>query len=182
MAQFFKETDSFEQKMYNSAKPAFDEVDFQKDLYFDGAYSNYELGSMVYDTNRAPLTNAIVRSIFREAYEEIIQAFIVLGTYDAYYAVFQKIFGDDVIVEFAVPGPGQLWIDVIASGIELSDFASRYIENNEYLFDEIIDDEGDNIAFQTVKGFQTEYELSQMLHEMIPDGIYPTISLTIGDA
>jgi hypothetical protein len=84
------------------------------------------------------------------------------------------------MVDFTVPAPGKLNIDIEAAGVELADFISRYIEDNTYLFDEVIDDEGDNIVFQSVKGFQSQYELEQMLFEMVPAGIFTTISLTIG--
>jgi hypothetical protein len=76
--------------------------------------------------------------------------------------------------------PGKLNIDITASGVQISDFISREIVNNEYVFDEVIDDEGDNIVFQGVKGFETQYELEQMLFEMVPAGIYTEITLTLG--
>lgn len=179
-AQLFKGDDT-ELKYYGSGKPAFTDVKNQKDLFFQGAYETYALGDMIYDTGRAPLTNAIVRNIFREVFPEIIQAFIEVGTFEAYLSVFRKIFGDDVIVEFEVPGPGLLNIDIVATGLEISDFLARYIENNEYFFDEVIDDVGDNIAFQGVKGFQTQYEVEQMLFEMVPGGIYTAITLQVGE-
>ncbi len=135
---------------------------------------------MIYDTGRSPLSNAIVRSIFRESFKEIFEAFIAGGTFESYLTVFRKIFGDDVVVEFTVPDPGKLEIDITAAGLEISEFLARYIEDDAYVFDEIIDYEGDTIVFQGIKGFETQYEVEQMLRELVPAGIFTTISLTIG--
>ena len=74
-------------------------------------------------------------------------------------------------------------IDIEATGLEESDFVARRIEDNAYIFDSVIWYDGsgqDNIVFETVIGFQTPYELEQMLYEMVPYGIYTEISLTLG--
>jgi hypothetical protein len=178
--QFFKETDDVEKKYYNSALPITDQIDIQKDLFYNEAYEAAPLGDVIYEDSRSPLSNAIDQAIFRESVKEIFDAFVQVGTFESYITVFKKIFGDDVMVDFTVPAPGKLNIDIEAAGVELADFISRYIEDNTYLFDEVIDDEGDNIVFQSVKGFQSQYELEQMLFEMVPAGIFTTISLTIG--
>jgi hypothetical protein len=79
-----------------------------------------------------------------------------------------------------VPAPGKLNIDIVAAGTALYDFIARIIVENEYQFDTIIDDEDDTIVFQAIKGFESQYELEQMLFEMVPAGIYTEITLTIG--
>jgi hypothetical protein len=79
-----------------------------------------------------------------------------------------------------VPGDGRLQIDIIAEGVDLNDAVARRIENNQYVLDELIDYEDDNIAFQKIKGFQSQYELEQMLFEMVPAGVFTEISLTLG--
>lgn len=186
--QYFK-GDEAEIKYYMSARPSFQLIDLQKDIFFEEAYQAYPLGDLVYDNARAPLANAISRNIFRESFSEIVDAFIVAGTYESYLTVFRKIFGEDVQIIFNdwdSPNdpeqiPGKLKIDIIASGLELSDFVARSIVDNQYIFDEVVDHEGDNIAFQTVKGFQTQYELEQMLFEMVPAGVWTDINLTIGE-
>lgn len=162
------------------AEPAMTELSEQKDDFFDGAYSCFLLGDLLYESNRSPLANAIDQTIFRESFFTIFEAFLVAGSFESYLVVFRKIFGDDVDVEFVVPGPGQLEINIEASEVILSDLLARYIEDNEYVFDEIVDWDGDNIAVQTIKGFQSQYELEQMLFEMVPTGIYTEISLTFG--
>jgi hypothetical protein len=156
------------------------DLSLQRDLFMEGAYEAAPLGDLIFDDLRSPLSNAISKEIFRTAFAEIFQAFIEVGTFEAYLTVFKKIFGDDVEVLFTIPAAGKLQIDITAEGVELADFVARYIQDNQYVFDEIIDDEGDNIVFQSIKGFQSQYELEQMLFEMVPAGIYTEISLTLG--
>lgn len=177
--QYFK-GDDFEKKAYAAVAPIFDAVGLQKDLYFAGAYGSGTLGDLLYITMRAPLTHAMKQEVFRLTFKEIFQAFVYGGVLEAYITVFKKIFGETVTIVFGVPGPGKLTIDIAADGVEISNLLSRYIEDNTYLFDELITQGGDNIAVQTVKGFQTQYELEQMLFEMVPGGIYTVISLTVG--
>lgn len=178
--QFFK-GDETEIKYYQSGKPICDALSLQKHLFFDDAYGCFVLGELLYDNNYAPLANAIPRDIFRESFATVFDAFLVAGSFESYLTVFRNIFGDDVEVTFGVPSPGKLTIDIVAEGFQLSLFMARRIVGNAYVLDEIIDDEGDNIVFQTVKGFETQYELEQMLFEMVPDGIYTEISLSVGE-
>ncbi len=177
--QFFK-GDEKELKFYNSGLGTLNLLSSAKDDFNTDAYSNGPLGDLIFDSGRSPLSNAIPREIFRGAFREIFDAFIEVGTFEAYLTVFRKIFGEGVIVEFTVPGPGQLNIDIEADGVELSKFISRYVQDNVYVFDYVIDHEDNNIVFQTIKGFQSQYELEKMLFEMVPAGIYTEINLDLG--
>lgn len=179
MAQYFK-GDATELKYYNSANPTLTALSSNKDDFYEGAYSAAPLGDVIFDDDRSPLSNAIPKEIFRIAFKEIFDAFIKVGTFEAYLTVFSKIFGEEVTVNFTVPAPGKLTIDISADEVELADFIARYIEDNEYIFDEVIDYDGDNIVFQSVKGFTSQYELERMLFEMVPAGVYTDINLTIG--
>lgn len=177
--QYFKGDDK-EKQMVDSAKPTLDILSASKSEFLADAYKCAILGDLLYETGRAPLANAIAKNIFRISFSEIFEAFTVAGSFESYLTVFRKIFGEEVEIEFTVPAPGKLNIDIIASGVEESEFISRYIEDNEYFFDDIIDDEGDDIVFQTVKGFTSQYELEQMLFEMVPAGVYTDIDLELG--
>lgn len=188
MAQFFK-GDETELKFYNSAKPVIDILSAQKDLMSAGLFEAAPLGDVLYDSKISPLANAIDRDIFREAFKKIFESFTVAGSFEGYITVFKKIFGDDVDLTFTVSAPGKLQIDILATGIELSDFVARYISDNTYMFDEVIADEQDpddpevhfdTIAFQSIKGFQSQYELEQMLFEMVPGGVFTEINLSLG--
>lgn len=156
------------------------DLSMQKELFFADAFNCFELGSLLYDTDRAPLANAISRDIFRESFQTIFNQFLQAGSAESYLVIFRKIFGDDVGVTFTIPAPGKLQIAIEAVGVEESLFGIRTIISNQYVIDELIDDETDNIVFQTIKGFQSQYELEQMLYEMVPDGIFTEISLSLG--
>lgn len=179
--QYFK-GDADELKMIAVATPAMDTVSSDKDDFLAGCYEAAPLGDIIYEDARSPLANAIVQDIFRTSFKQIFDAFIESGTFESYLTVFQKIFGEEVVVEFTVPDPGKLQINIEADGVELSDALVREIQDNQYILDELIDDEDDNIAFQTLKGFTSQYELEQMLFELVPAGVYTEINLTLGGA
>lgn len=173
--------DAEELKFYDSASPMFDILSAERDSFFDEAYACYVLGEIIYDANRSPLANAIPREIFRETFETIFTSFVNAGSFESYIVVFKKIFGETVDVTFTVPAPGKLEIDIDAEGIELNDFVARVIENDAYVYYIMETQDGlDTIAFQSIKGFTSEYELEQMLFEMVPAGIFTTINLSLG--
>lgn len=177
-AQKFK-GDDLELQMEASGADIMDSVELQLDAFFTGAYSSMPLGDSIYDSGRSPLSNAIDRDIFRQSFPEIFTAFTVAGTFDSYITVFQKIFGVDVEIEFTVPAAGKLNIDIIAADVEISEFVARNIESNTYVYSPMVTQDLDQIVFQSIKGFKTQYELEQMLFEMVPAGIYTVITLTL---
>lgn len=176
--QYFK-GDATELKFDGAAATTLTGIELQRDDFLEGAYDAGPLGDLIYDNRRAPLANAIPKEIFRLAFKEIFEAFVKVGTAEAYLTVFRKIFGDDVEVEFTVPAPGKLTIDILAAGVELTDFITRYIQDNQYLYDNIVTQGGDQIVFQSIKGFQSQYDLEQMLFEMVPAGIFTDINLDL---
>ncbi len=177
--QYFK-GDADELKWIGGGADAFDTVSLQKDTFYEECFECFILGDIIKESDLSPLAGAINTELFRENFVDIFEAFVLVGTFDAYITVFQAIFGGDSGIEFTVPAPGKLNIDIEGTGIEESPFLARYIQNNSYNFDFVIDDEDDNIVFQSVMGFQSQYELEQMLFEMVPAGIFTTISLTLG--
>jgi len=179
MAQFFKGDDT-ERKYYESARFIAQLLSTQKSEFFEQAYGCFVLGELLYDNDYAPLSNAIPREIFRESFETIFNSFLVAGTFEAYLTVFKNIFGDDVDVTFTVPAPGKLQIDIVATGLAIYGMTVREIVDDNYEYFTLVDDVGDRIVLQAVKGFESQYELEQMLFEMVPAGIYTEISLTVG--
>lgn len=178
--QYFK-GDSEELKFYNSVSPLIDVLSQDHDDFFDECYSCYILGELLYDNNLSPLSNAIDRELFRTSFKSIVDAFVDVGTFEAYISVFEKIFGESVNLTFTIPAAGKLEIDIIASEIELTDFVAREIGEDAYVFSEIeTQDEIDTLVFQSIQGFTSQYELEQMLFEMVPAGIYTEITLTLG--
>lgn len=173
--------DAIEQKFYNSAGSVFDNLSGERDTFFEEAYECYLLGDVLWTLDATPLSNAIAKDIFISSFSVIFDAFIVAGSFESYLTVFRKIFGDDVDVTFTVPAPGKLTILIEAQGVELTNFVSREISNDEYVISNLITQDGlDNIVFQTIKGFTSQYELEQMLYEMVPAGVFTSITLELG--
>lgn len=178
--QFFK-GDATELKYYESAKTISDILSGQKTEFFNEAYGCFVLGELLYDNDYAPLSNAIPREIFRESFATIFEAFLQAGSFESYLIVFRNIFGDDVDVQFTVPAPGKLQIVIIATGLAIYGMTVREIAGDAYEYFTLTDDEGDRIVLQGVKGFESQYELEQMLFEMVPGGIFTEITLTVGE-
>ena len=178
--QFFK-GDSEELKYYESGRTILETLSGQKNEFFDECYGCFVLGELLYDNNYAPLANAIPRDIFRESFETLFESFLTAGSFESYLTVFKNIFGDSVEVTFTVPAPGKLQISIVATGLETYGMTIREIVDNVYEYFTLNDDEGDRIVLQAVKGFESQYELEQMLFEMVPAGIYTEITLTVGE-
>ena len=177
--QYFK-GDEIELKVFDAINPVITNLEADKDAFFVDAYNCYKLGEVLYDSGAAPLANAIPREIFREAFAAIFNSFLVAGGLESYLTVFRAVFGADVEVTFTMPGPGKLEIDIVATGTQIFGILGREIVDDAYVLSTLIDDEGDRIVGRGFKGFETQYELEQMLFEMVPGGIYTVISLTIG--
>lgn len=177
--QFFKR-DSEELKYYETGRTILESLSDQKTTFFNECYGCFVLGELLYDNNFAPLANAIPRAIFRESFATIFESFISAGSFESYITVFKNIFGDAVEVTFTVPSPGKLNIDIVAAGLEIYGMTIRQITGDAYEYFTLVDDEGDRIVLQAVKGFESQYELEQMLFEMVPAGIFTQINLTVG--
>lgn len=180
MAQYFK-GDTEELKYYNSANPISDVLSANLTDFYDDAYGCFILGELLYDNDYAPLANAIPREIFRTTFEALFNSFLVAGSFEAYLSVFRSVFGEEVDVSFTVPAAGKLEIAIVATGLEIYGTKVREIGDDVYDYFTLTDDEGDRIVLQAVKGFESQYELEQMLFEMVPAGVYTIISLTVGE-
>lgn len=181
MVQFFKPNDEDERKAFNAVESLSDILSGFKDDFFEGAYGATALGEILFDGAYMPLTNAIRREIFIDAFKELFEAWSFSGTHQTYVEVFKKIFGEDVELDFTVPDPGKLVIDITATGFQLFDFLVKEIVDNEYVDSTIVDHEGDTIIFSSPKGFETQQETQTMVFTMVPNGIFTTVSLTLGD-
>ncbi len=178
MTKFFK-GDALEIQMYESANPIVTTVENYINEFYEDVYGSVPMGEFLYDEERVPLTNAIKRDVFIRSFKQIFEAWQFSGSFQSYMTVFEKIFGEDVEVEFTVPAAGKLEIDITATGIQEIQFQARVIEDNAFVYYDMIDDEGDFIVFTTVLGFETQQELETMLFTMVPAGIFTTVTLTI---
>jgi len=176
--QFYK-GDENEQLMYDIGAEILAQISLGLQDFYNDCYNTFDLGALIYDNNRSPLSNAIPRQVFLESFNQIFQSFRVAGSFESYLDIFFKIFGDDVDVTLTVPGPGQLQIDILADEVILRNFVARRIEENVYEFDRVVTQDGDQIVFQTIKGFKSQYELEQMLFEFVPAGVYTEITLDL---
>lgn len=175
--QYFKPNDQLEQKFVNSFEELIAQIIAEKQAFYASAYETKPFGDMIWDAKSTPLANAIKKTIYRDFFNEIFTQFRFAGSFESYISVFKKIFGETVELEFVIPDPGKLNINITANDIVLNDFIARYISENQYFYDEIIDYDLDNIVFQNIKGFESEYEVNQMLFELVPNGIYTQIAL-----
>jgi hypothetical protein len=55
----------------------------------------------------------------------------------------------------------------------------KFIIDDAYQYYDLVTQEGDILGFQTLKGFKSQYEVEQMLFELVPAGIFVTINLTL---
>ncbi len=172
--------DDLELQMIASGQAALSIISLELDAFTDGIYECVPLGEFLYDEDRVPLTNAIRRDIFADSFSQIFDSWKHCGTFEAYILVLQKIFGSDVIIEFTVPDPGVLQIDVESTGFQEDQFVAREIVDNAYVFYDMVTQDDDNLVFNVVKGFQTQQVLEAALFFLVPTGIYTEVSLTIG--
>ena len=179
--QYFK-GDPIEIKFDEAGAPLLDGISADRTEFFNDAYDTAPLGDLLQVTGRAPLSNAIPNDIWRGSFAEIFNSFLLAGSAESYLTVFRKIFGENVEVTFTIPGPGKLLIYIVTSDLETFHWVGRHVEDNAYVYDNIVTQDGDQLIFQSIKGFQSEYELNAMLFEMVPAGIWTVITLTFGGA
>lgn len=178
MPQFFK-GDTEELKFYNAGAPALAVITEERSEFYEGAFETFTLGEVIYDLALSPLVNAIPRNVFRTTFFSLFNSFQYAGTFESYLSVFRNVFGSTVDVTFTVPGPGQLNIDIVANGMELYDFIARGLVGTTMVTDNVVTQDGDQIVFQIIKGLNNQYEAETMLFEMVPGGIFTTITLNI---
>ncbi len=180
MTQFFSRNDDFELKMFHRLDGVFLSIATDLDDFYEGLYTCVPLGEMLYDTMRAPLSNAIPREIFIESFATIFESFQVAGTFESYIEVFQNIFGDDAEIEFTVPSAGQLEINITSTGLATFGALVRTVVDNVYVLEPLVTSDGDRILFVGVKGFENQADLDRLLIEMVPAGIYSETTLDLG--
>lgn len=181
--QAFKETDEKEEKVVATAFPVLDLISNNRTDFFDGAYEAFPLGDVLFDLDRDPLVGVVTREIFRSSFFAIHQLFTRPGTFEFYLDVFRAVWGDDVEVEFSIPQPGVLQINIQALDVQLNIAMARRIVNNSYVYDEIIlqggDYDGDNLAFQGTQGIKTQNETDTLMFELHPAGVFVQTTLDI---
>lgn len=177
--QAFNANDELETRVRNIVLPTLNRMSAEKTAFFNGAYTSYSLGDVLYDLRRGPLAGAISKEVYRTSFFAVYELFTRPGTFEFYLSVFRAIFGDQVDVSFNVPAPGKLEINVEALNVILYDILGREIVDNEYVYTEVIDHDGNNIAGQGTMGPKTQSEMDAIMIEIVPQGIWVETTLII---
>jgi hypothetical protein len=176
--QAFKTNDLVEAKVKSCFDTILDLLASYADDFYEGAYEAFPFGDVLFETGH-PLNGVITQDVFREIFPEIHDIFTRPGTFDFYCELFQAIWGEDVSITFTVPAPGKLVIDIEALETEENFALARKIVDNEYVYNEIIDHDGDNIIFQGTRGIKTQRELDALIREISPNGVWVEATLTL---
>lgn len=174
--QFFK-GDALERQMEEAGRSPFIQLSADRDDYFDGAYESAPFLLMLYDSGRMPFSDRVPRDSFVDFLRQAIPNFQVTGTFEAYLFIIKSIFGAESDIFFEVLGPGKL--DMVVSSPVSTEFemiAIEYVDGTK-VESSIVTNEGFNIAFRGVSGIDSEAKLKQLLAELIPAGLYVTITL-----
>ncbi len=177
MTQNFK-GDATELKMQLAASAPFDLCSAALDQFFAGGYDSSDFLLMLYDAGRMPFSDRVPRDSFVSFIAEAIPNFPVTGTFEAYIFILDAIFGDQTEVEFDVPSAGKLEMIVNAAASLDFDFQGREFSDSVYTTFEIVTMDDETIQFTGISGIDSEAELTQLLAELIPAGIWPDIALT----
>lgn len=180
--QRFKENDPTEEQVYNLILPELESIGQDLDDFNDGAYTCFKLGEVLYDTERDPMAGVISRAIFRQSFFAIHQLFTRPGTFDFYLEVFRAIFGQETAIEFEIPGPGQLVINIPTLTTDSFELAARELVDGEYVYSPLVtSDTADNIIGQGFVSLFTEEEINNLTNEISPNGIYTVVNLVEPD-
>lgn len=177
--QAFKQSDATEIKVRDCALPLLTDLGGERDAMLAGAFTCFELGDVFVELNNSPLADVIAPESFRSSYYAIHQLFTRPGTFEFYIDVFRAIFGTEVDIEFVIPGPGQLQINIASLSVLLEDFLARSIVDDAYVFDEVVDHDGDSISFQGRLGIKTQSEIDALMVELHPAGIFVEADLEL---
>lgn len=178
MTQRFKENDATEMQVANLFLPTLAALGADRDTFWAEAFACYLLGDSLYDLDRDPLVGVITREVYRTSFPAIHDLFTRPGTFEFYLAVFRSIFTDDTDVEFTIPGPGQLVIDVQAVTSENFFILARRIVDDAYIYENLVtSDLNEPIMAQGFKGPKTESEIRGLISEISAYGVFTTVNL-----
>lgn len=177
--QAFNQNDLVEKKVVDVLIPYMNQITLDKDLFFDESYECFRLGDVLFDLNRAPLANAIQKDFFRSSFFAIFDLFTRPSTFDFYMEVFRAIFGSTVLVEFVIPAPGRLNINITVLNLSLDKLQARQIENEVYVFYDLITENSDFIVAQIPIGPKTQSEIDAIMIELNAQGIFVTTKLIV---
>lgn len=142
------------------------------DAFFNQCYANYLLGDIIWENNLDPIAKVLKQEFYSTSFNAIHELFTRPGTYEFFLSTFRAMWGADVDVIFTIIQPGQLKIEIFGSTPAYNEILYREIENNTYLYDEILTGDGDSLTSQESSGPQTVEELLMIMTELGVNGIY----------
>lgn len=177
--QPFKENDALEAMIRDCALPTLQELGLQRDAFYEGAYTAYPLGEILYDLVRDPMSGVITREIFTTSFFAIHGLFTRPGTFEFYMQVFRTIFGENVDVEFTVPAPGKLLINTSVLDTESFNILARRVEDGAYVYYNLVTSDGDLIVGLGAKGIKTQGEVNALMFEISVAGVWTVCTLSL---
>lgn len=177
MVQNFK-GDELELNIQAAGTPAFDSCSLALDEFFEGCYESGDFLLSLYDEGRMPFSDRVPRDSFVAFIKQAIPNFPVTGTFDSYLFIIQAVFGAGSGVLFEVPAAGKLNMLINSSTSIDFDFQAREFSNGEYNYFDILTSSGDGLGFKGISGIDSEAKLNQLLSELIPAGVFTSITLT----
>lgn len=176
--QKFSVNDVTEDQITGLIKPSLDEMGDDLDDFFEGADTCFLLGDVIYDSGRTPLQGVITRSIFRSSFFAIHELFTRPGTFEFYLEVFRAVFGEDVQVEFVIPNPGHLQINIAVLNNTTFRILARRIVDNQYEYYPLVTQDDDYIIGEGTQGIKSQSEIDSLISEISMAGIYTECNLT----
>lgn len=175
--QRFKTNDATETSMILCAMPTLEDIGDELDAFFEEAYECFLLGDVLFELGRDPMAGVITQETFRSSFPAIHELFTRPGTFEFYLDVIRSIWGSGVDVEFVIPSPGVLQINVLEFDTDSFSLQLREIEDDEYVYSNLIDQDGDLILVRSPIGIKTQSELDALIAELSVYGVYTTASL-----
>lgn len=179
--QPFRANDTVEPKARDCFLPALNFIGTDLDAFKEGAYEAWPLGDVLFALNASPLADQISQEVFRSTFYAVHNYFKRPGTFEFYLEICRVIWGADVEVEFVVPNPGHLQINIEAAESVNANALARRIVDNAYVYDQIILNGGgsDNLLFRIVQGPKSQSETEALFFELTPAGLFVEVAITI---
>lgn len=171
MVEFMRGGDVAE-KAYDATLNSFDTKEYQELRKLIAASNRWqELGSAFYDSGYLGLLRVIDRDYFISNFDAIFSYIQTAGTFEAYIGFFKALFaGENTDVQFTIPSPATLRIDVATS----QSFVDKWITN---LGEFMVTNADDNMVFSTVFTEFTIAQTKKILQFLAPLGIVTDVNI-----
>lgn len=167
--------DEIELRYEESARPAMEQVGISLDQFWASAFDSAPFILNLYDDKRIPFAERVKRDAFVAFYQQVLLRFPFVGSFDSYLFILSAIFGSIQDIQFDIPSPGILFVDINSASSLDFDFIGRDVDGNIF---EITDHSSNVLSFRGIAGIETSAELELLFSEIMPAGISPHISLS----